>query len=96
MIKIIIESFHEHAHTYKFLKASQKLRFALFHNIFYEVSSIVQWGYQDNFKSVFFFFYEKISRAQKHVTSKKFIENLIDEECQKEKIFAEKVIFLQA
>ena len=35
------------------------------------VSSIVQWGYQANFNLVFFFvffFYEKISRAQKHVT----------------------------
>ena len=28
------------------------------------VSSIVKWGYQDNFKPVFFFFYEKISHAQ--------------------------------
>ena len=28
------------------------------------VSSIVKWGYQDNFKPVYFF-YEKISRAQK-------------------------------
>ena len=35
-----------------------------------DLSSIVYWGYQDNFKPVllFFFFYEKISRAQKHVT----------------------------
>ena len=35
-------------------------------------SSIVYWGYQDNFKPVylFFFFEKKISRAQKHVSSK--------------------------
>ena len=32
-------------------------------------SSIVYWGYQDNFKPVYFFD-EKISHAQKHVTSK--------------------------
>ena len=32
------------------------------------VSSMVKWGYQDNCKpaSIFFFFYEKISHAQKH------------------------------
>ena len=30
------------------------------------VSSIVKWGYQDNFKTNYFFFYGKISRAQKH------------------------------
>ena len=29
------------------------------------VSSIVKWGYQDSFKPVYFF-YGKISRAQKH------------------------------
>ena len=34
------------------------------------MSSIVKWGYQDNFKPVDFFFDEKILRAQKHVTSK--------------------------
>ena len=32
-------------------------------------SSIVKWGYQDNFKLVYFF-YKKISTAQKHVTRK--------------------------
>ena len=32
------------------------------------ISSIVYWGYQDNFKPVFFFFDEKISHAQKHAT----------------------------
>ena len=32
-----------------------------------ESSSIVKWGYQDNFKPVYFF-YEKISCAQKPVT----------------------------
>ena len=33
-----------------------------------DVSSIVKWGYQDNFKPIylFLFFYEKIWRAQKH------------------------------
>ena len=38
-----------------------------------QISSIVNWGYPDNFKPAhfFFFFYEeKILRAQKHVTSK--------------------------
>ena len=30
------------------------------------LSSIVKWGYEDNFKPVYFFFYAKISRAQKH------------------------------
>ena len=34
------------------------------------VSSIVKWDYQHNFKPVYFFSYKKISRAQKHVTSK--------------------------
>ena len=29
------------------------------------MSSIVKWGYQDNFKPLYFF-YEKILRAQKH------------------------------
>ena len=36
------------------------------------VSSIVKWGHQDNFKTDFFFFYEKVSYAQKapkHKTS---------------------------
>ena len=33
-------------------------------------NSLVYWGYQDNFKPVYYFFDEKISRAQKHVTSK--------------------------
>ena len=33
-------------------------------------SSIVYWGYQNNFKPICFFFDKKISRAQKHVTSK--------------------------
>ena len=33
-------------------------------------SSIVNCDYQDNFKPVYFFFDEKILRAQKHVTSK--------------------------
>ena len=32
-----------------------------------DVSSIVKWGYQANFNHVYFFFYEKISRAQKHL-----------------------------
>ena len=32
------------------------------------LSRIVYWGYKDNFKPIFFFFFEeKISRAQKHV-----------------------------
>ena len=31
-------------------------------------SSIIKWGYQDNFKPVFF--YEKISRTQKHSKQK--------------------------
>ena len=30
------------------------------------VVGIVKWGYQDNFKPVNYFFYEKISRPQKH------------------------------
>ena len=34
-----------------------------------ESSSIVKWGYQDNFKPVYFF-YEKILRAQKHSQAK--------------------------
>ena len=29
------------------------------------IGSIVNWDYQDNFKPVYFFFYKKISRAQK-------------------------------
>ena len=37
----------------------------------FEKSSIVNESYQDNFKPVYFFFFEeKISRTQKHVTSK--------------------------
>ena len=32
------------------------------------LSSIVKWDYQDNFKPVYFFLKEKVSRAQKHVT----------------------------
>ena len=31
-------------------------------------SSIVYWGYQDNFKPAYFFFEETISHGQKHVT----------------------------
>ena len=35
------------------------------------VSSIVNWGYEDNFKPVYlFFFYEKILIAQKHSQTK--------------------------
>ena len=37
--------------------------------IHFEVSSIVKWGYPDNFKPVYFF-YEKIPRAQKHSQAK--------------------------
>ena len=33
------------------------------------VSSIVKWGYQDNFKPAFLF-YENISCAQRHASSK--------------------------
>ena len=32
-------------------------------------SSIVKWGYPDNFKPVYFFLEENISHTQKHVTS---------------------------
>ena len=39
-------------------------------SILQAVSSIVKWGYQDSFKPVFFFFYEKISRAQKASNAK--------------------------
>ena len=35
----------------------------------FEVSSIVKWGYQGNFKPVYFF-YEKISHAQIHSQAK--------------------------
>ena len=34
------------------------------------VSSIVKWGYQDNFKPVYLFSYEKISPAQKALKHK--------------------------
>ena len=39
LIKIIIESSHEHLQNFILIQqASQKLRFTLFHNIFYEVN----------------------------------------------------------
>ena len=34
------------------------------------ISSIVKWGYQDNLKPVYFFFYEKILSAQKCKSTK--------------------------
>ena len=37
--------------------------------IWVHVSSIVKWGYQDNFKPVYFF-YEKISHTKKHSQAK--------------------------
>ena len=39
-------------------------------------SSIVKWGYQDNFKPVYFFFKEKISRAQKHSQATKQLTSI--------------------
>ena len=40
-------------------------------------SGIVKWGYQDNFKSVYLFFYKKILRAQKHSQAKMNQQNKI-------------------
>ena len=46
-----------------------KLFLKVFNFIFQvNISSIVKWGYPDNFKPVYFSLEEKISRAQKHVT----------------------------
>ena len=51
---------------YPYKKVFQKYAAILQEN----TSSIVKWGYRDNFKFVDFF-YEKISRAQKHWQNKK-------------------------
>ena len=43
----------------------------------HDKSSIVKWGYQDNFKPVFFFFfYEKNSHVKKAINAKQMISTL--------------------
>ena len=49
------------------------------------VSSIVKWGYQDNFKPVYLFSYEKISPAQKALKHKQATFTLL-EVCAREKL----------